>query len=159
VITSVQHRRRWSRAEKKRIIAATIEPTRPRPARVVDAGDREAAMRYVTTQSRIEVQEHATELAYRKRRALFLWGVIVVGLLLAARYTTAANAQGHVRPGLPNPPGDCGIVVHEKSRNPVARMPDGRVVMLKDKEKVVFHRADAGHLHACWNEPERGGSR
>src|SRR5262245_44215776 len=82
---------------------------------------------------------------------------IVVGLLLAA--PAAANAQGHVRPGLPNPPGDCGIVVHEKSRNPVARMPDGRVVMLKDKAKVVFHRADAGHLHACWNEPERGGSR
>src|SRR5262245_2505641 len=80
---------------------------------------------------------------------------IVVGLVLAA--PAAANAPGHVQPGLPKPPGDCGIVVRETSRKPVARMSDGRVVVLKEKTKVVFHRADAGHLFACWEE--RGGSQ
>src|SRR5262245_29214695 len=46
---------------------------------------------------------------------------IVVGLLLAA--PAAANAQGHVRPGLPNPPTDCGVV-NEKSHPLVARTPE-----------------------------------
>src|SRR5262245_37850582 len=100
----------------------------------------------------------SSDLAYRKRRALFLWGVIVVGLLLAAPYTTAANAQGHVRPGLPNPPTDCGVV-NEKSQPLVARTPEGRIVVLKNMKKAVVMRMDSGLLHACWNEPERGGSR
>ena len=81
---------------------------------------------------------------------------IVVGVLLAA--PAAANAQGHVRPGLPNPPTDCGVV-NEKSHPLVARTPEGRIVVLKSMKKAVVMRMDSGLLHACWNEPERGGSR
>jgi hypothetical protein len=67
--------------------------------------------------------------------------IVISGLFLIANVPRATAS-------------DCGLIVGYTPKNFSARASNGRVISLYEKDNVVVAKAKAGHLFACWDEPE-----